>query len=78
MRGQYEMANMEAANESGRRAANAILDRAGSHESPALVFPAYRPPEWEPLKRIDEALYKAGQPNLFDSSPISGGTANEP
>jgi uncharacterized protein with NAD-binding domain and iron-sulfur cluster len=61
---------MEQANEAGRRACNAILERSGSRESPSKVFPRYRPPEWEPLKRLDEDLYRAGRPNLFDVSPF--------
>ena len=67
VRSEAEMANMEAANDSGRRAANAILDRAGSNASPCSLSHVYHPPEWEALKRIDEALYRAGQPNLFDA-----------
>ncbi|HEV7804902.1 MAG TPA: FAD-dependent oxidoreductase [Solirubrobacteraceae bacterium] len=65
-RGRAEVANMEAANSSGRAAANAILQRAGSREQPARVFDPYRPPEWEPLKRIDAERHRRGQPNLFD------------
>jgi uncharacterized protein with NAD-binding domain and iron-sulfur cluster len=60
--------SMESACESGRLAANAILAGAGSHETPATVFPHYRPPEWEPLKRIDEQRHAQGQPNIFDTS----------
>jgi uncharacterized protein with NAD-binding domain and iron-sulfur cluster len=59
--------SMEAACESGRRAANAILDHSGSHTTPVAVIPHYRPPEWEPLKRIDAERYNAGQSNLFDA-----------
>jgi len=57
---------MEAAND-GRLAANAVLEKAGSRESPATVFPHLRPPEWEPFKRIDEDRWRRGQPNLFDA-----------
>jgi hypothetical protein len=66
LNGPWEVANMETASYAGRRAANAILDATGSHESPAATTPPYRPPEWEPLKQIDEQRYNAGQPNLFD------------
>jgi hypothetical protein len=52
---------------SGRRATNAILRAAGSHESPASAVAPYVPPEWEPLRRIDEDRRRAGQPNLFDT-----------
>jgi hypothetical protein len=77
VRAEWEMGNMEVANESGRRAANEILARSGSHESPVRIFGTYRPPEWEPLKRIDEQLYRNKQPNLFDglTSPVAMTTA---
>ena len=65
--GSWEVANMEAASYSARRVANAILARTSSSEPPAKAIPTYRPPEWEPLKRIDEDRYKRGQPNLFDA-----------
>jgi hypothetical protein len=60
---------MESASHTGRSAANAILDAAGSREPPAATFDPYRPPEWEPLKRIDAERYRRGQPNLFDADP---------
>jgi uncharacterized protein with NAD-binding domain and iron-sulfur cluster len=72
VRGHWEVANMEIANESGRRACNAILERAGSNETPADVFGLYHPPEWEPLKRIDRRRYRAGRDNLLeDGAPIA-------
>lgn len=66
VRGPFEVTNMEAANYSGRRAANAVLQRAGSREPAAVTIGPYRPPEWEPLKAIDEARFRAGLPNQFD------------
>ncbi|MHB8695428.1 MAG: hydroxysqualene dehydroxylase [Solirubrobacteraceae bacterium] len=65
--GVWEVANMEAACFNGRRAANVTLDAAGSRESRVDAIPLYRPPEWEPLKKIDEQRYAQGQPNLFDA-----------
>jgi hypothetical protein len=62
----WEVANMEAASHNGRRAANAVLERAGSRETPAATVAPYRPPEWEPLKQIDEDRYRRGQPNVLD------------
>jgi uncharacterized protein with NAD-binding domain and iron-sulfur cluster len=59
-------ASTEAANEAARHAVNALLERSGSNAAPAHVYPMYRPPEWEPLKRIDEGLYRAGRPNTLD------------
>jgi uncharacterized protein with NAD-binding domain and iron-sulfur cluster len=64
--GDWEVTTMDTASYNGRRAANAILERAGSPEQPAMAVPAYRPPEWEPFKRIDEDRYRRGLPNLFD------------
>ncbi len=57
---------MEGANESGRQAANAILDESGVGGTPARIYKLYRPPEWEALKVVDKQLYKAGQKNVFD------------
>lgn len=71
-RGPAEMANMEAANASGRSAANAILERSASRESPARVYGLYHPPEWELLKSIDARRYARGQPNLLDLPRLTG------
>jgi uncharacterized protein with NAD-binding domain and iron-sulfur cluster len=65
--GTWEMAHMEAANVSGRQAANAILDHTGTHETPARVIDTYRPPEWEALKRLDAQRYARGHANLLDT-----------
>jgi uncharacterized protein with NAD-binding domain and iron-sulfur cluster len=61
-----DLATMEGANESGRAAANAILDTVDSTKPRVEMFTLYDPPEWAALKLIDAQLYKAGQPNLFD------------
>jgi hypothetical protein len=71
VRGDWEMANMEIANESGRHAANVVLERSGSKETPAPVFGTYRPPEFEALKRIDEQRWRNGEPNLVDELGVS-------
>jgi len=52
---------MDTASYNGRRAANTILERAGSHEPPAMAVQSYRPPEWEAFKRIDEERYYGGR-----------------
>lgn len=62
---------MEAAGFNGRRAANAVLDRAGSNKAPAPELPPYTPPEWEPLRRLDEQRHAHGQPNLFDLDQLT-------
>ncbi|MEZ0579522.1 FAD-dependent oxidoreductase [Nocardioides sp. MH1] len=61
-----DLATMEGANESGRQAANAILEESGVGGTPAAIYSLYRPKEWEALKLVDKQLYKAGQRNLFD------------
>jgi hypothetical protein len=58
---------MEAANYNSRRMVNVMLDNTGSIESPCKITSAYRPPEWAPLKAVDEQRYAHGQPNLFDT-----------
>ena len=67
LEGDWQVANMEAANFNARRTANAILERSGSHESPSETIAPYRPPEWEAAKRLDEERYKRGKPNLLDA-----------
>jgi uncharacterized protein with NAD-binding domain and iron-sulfur cluster len=66
LNGPWEVSNMETACFNGRRAANVVLDAAGSFETPAKTIAPYRPAEWEPLKRIDEDRWRKGQPNLLD------------
>jgi uncharacterized protein with NAD-binding domain and iron-sulfur cluster len=70
--GDYPLADgidgtMECANETGRRAANAVLQGAKSTRSPVTVFPHSRPPEWADLQRLDQGRWRRGQPNLFDA-----------
>ena len=67
LKSSWEVANMEAASYNARRAVNAVLARSGSKEPPAATIEPYRPPEWEPLKRVDEERYGRGEPNLLDA-----------
>ena len=60
---QIDTATMEGANEAGRRAANAIMAKAGSAAKPARVYDLYQPPEWEPYRAADEQAYANGLPN---------------
>ncbi len=60
------LGTMETSNYNARRAVNAIVDEAGVHESPAEATPPYEPPEFAPLKEIDEDRYRQGLPNLLD------------
>ena len=61
-----DLATMEGANESGRAAVNALLEHSGAKAEPVRMFQLYRPPEFEPFKRADAELFKAGRPNAFD------------
>ena len=62
-----DLATMEGANESGRAAVNALLERSGSKAEPVQMFTLYRPPEFEAAKKVDQQRYAAGQPNAFDT-----------
>ncbi|MGY5044151.1 hydroxysqualene dehydroxylase [Streptomyces sp. 900105755] len=66
IRTDVDLATMEGANESARRAVNALLDADGSDAERCDVWELFRPPELEPLKRVDEVRYRLGLPNTFD------------
>lgn len=66
VRTDVDLATMEGANESARRAVNALLDADGSTAGRCRIWSLYRPPEMEPLKRADEVRYQLGLPNTFD------------
>lgn len=61
----FDLATMEGANESGRAAANAVLDAADSNAPRAKMFKLYDPPEFSALKEVDALLYKSGLPNTL-------------
>ena len=58
-----DLASMEAANEAGRRAANAILDAAGVGGPRANVWELVEPPIFEPLQAQDRIRYGLGLPH---------------
>jgi uncharacterized protein with NAD-binding domain and iron-sulfur cluster len=60
-----DLASMEGACEAGRRAANAILDRAGWAGARAEIWPLEEPAEFDRWKRLDAALYRRGRPHIF-------------
>lgn len=62
----FDLACMETANESGRRAANAILKASGSSTTPAIVHTRYASPLLAPQFTADAALFAACLPNTFD------------
>ncbi|HEX6116184.1 MAG TPA: FAD-dependent oxidoreductase, partial [Solirubrobacterales bacterium] len=61
-----DLATMEGANESGRAAANAVLEASGSTAEPVPMFKLYDPPEYEAAKAVDRELFAAGRPNALD------------
>lgn len=60
------LATMEAANEAGRKAANAILERSGGSGQPARLFTLYQPQEFAPIYADDDLRYSLGLPNAYD------------
>ncbi|MFJ4471954.1 FAD-dependent oxidoreductase [Streptomyces sp. NPDC089424] len=66
VRTDVDLASMEGANESARRAVNALLEADNSPQERCLVRELYRPPELEPLKRVDALRHRLGLPNTFD------------
>jgi hypothetical protein len=66
-----DLATMEGANESGRKAANAILTSAGSSAAPAATYQLWRNPALAPLQAADALLYRLGLPNALDV-PLKG------
>ncbi|WP_409000189.1 hydroxysqualene dehydroxylase, partial [Streptomyces ipomoeae] len=66
VRTDVDLATMEGANESARLAVNALLDADNSDAERCEIKELYRPPELEPLKRVDETRYRLGLPNTFD------------
>lgn len=62
----FDLACMETANESGRRAANAIIAASGVNATPATLYSRYASPLLIPQFALDDQLYRLGQPNIFD------------
>lgn len=71
VRTDIDLATMEGANESGRKAANAILASAGSTAAPATTYTLWRNPVLAPVQAADALLYRAGLPNALDV-PLPG------
>jgi 15-cis-phytoene desaturase len=59
-----DLATMEAANEAGRRATNAILERAGSSATKCGVWPLEEPAIFDPFQAADKILFELGLPAL--------------
>ncbi|WP_254762622.1 hydroxysqualene dehydroxylase [Natrinema marinum] len=58
-----DLASMESANEAGRRAANAVLERRGVSGSTARIWELAEPAVFEPFKRQDRVRYRLGLPH---------------
>ncbi|UHQ95438.1 hydroxysqualene dehydroxylase [Haloterrigena alkaliphila] len=58
-----DLASMESANEAGRRAANAVLDRRGVRGSRAQLWDLEEPAVFDPFKRQDRIRYRLGLPH---------------
>lgn len=66
VRSHIDLATMESANESGRSAANAIIDAAGDPAPHAPVFPLVELPAFEAAKKLDADRFRAGLPHILD------------
>jgi hypothetical protein len=69
VRTNISLATMEGANEAGRLAVNALLDRSGSSAARASLGTLWQPRQLDAMRRLDEQRYKRGQPNLLDVIP---------
>lgn len=58
--------NMDAANESGKRAAQGILEASGVTANPVEIGTFTPPPELKALRDQDDINYQLGLPNAFD------------
>ncbi|TVT33929.1 hypothetical protein FNH05_26860, partial [Amycolatopsis rhizosphaerae] len=67
VRSDVNLATMEGANEAGRKAANAIIQRSGGSGS-ATLFGLYQPNEFAAIFAADDTRYDAGLPNAFDTT----------
>jgi uncharacterized protein with NAD-binding domain and iron-sulfur cluster len=66
VRTDIDLATMESANESGRAAANALLEEAGSTAPRAREYKLVEPAELAPLRAIDAERHRAGLPHMLD------------
>jgi uncharacterized protein with NAD-binding domain and iron-sulfur cluster len=66
VRTEFPPPTSEAANESGRKACNAILEASRSTQAPCVVREPFHPPQYAAARQADEVLYAAGLPNALD------------
>jgi uncharacterized protein with NAD-binding domain and iron-sulfur cluster len=69
-----DLASMESANEAGRRAANAVIERTGLDAAAARVWELEEPRVFEPLKQQDRLHYRLGLPHPGDGAAAVGRT----
>ena len=67
-RSTMNVATMEAANETGRLAAKALVDAAGRSVEPVTVHERWLPPENEPLRELDRQRYERGEPHVLETA----------
>jgi uncharacterized protein with NAD-binding domain and iron-sulfur cluster len=67
VRNSMNVATMESACETGKRAAQAILDASGTAGTPVTIHQRWVPPENESLKRIDAVRWRLGLPHVLDT-----------
>ncbi|WP_280270774.1 hydroxysqualene dehydroxylase [Nocardia wallacei] len=67
VRTDINVATMEGANIAGRMAANAILERSGRTEPPALITTLQHPPLFDAFKAADSDHYRRGLPHALDT-----------
>lgn len=66
VRDSLSAATMEGANQTGRLAANGVLEASGSIASPSRIFLPYDPPALVALKRRDADRFRRGLPHVLD------------
>ncbi len=72
-----DLASMEAADEAGRRAANAVLDDAGSAAERCAVWELSEPSVFDPLKAQDRVRYRLGLPHPGRARTQVGGALRD-
>ncbi len=73
VRADINLATMEAANEAGRKAANAVLDASGAGGTPAKLFEMYLPQKFQGFYDEDDRRFKVARP-----TPSTSGTRPSP
>ena len=72
VRDNLSCATMESANQTGRLAANGVLEASGATAAPARIFSLYQPPGIGMLKRLDRARFRRGLAHILDRRDRSG------